>query len=281
MGVYRLTVTRSGYLTVEQNVIVYRDQDVSYNTVIEIIGSEWIGEGTASGTVYDALTGAGVPELTLKIRKGLNNTEGEVLETFETDRSGRYCTPQLESANYCIEIVDDRSDVAENHLGTSINVKILGGINIDNQDATVSNTILTGQLRIVLTWGEVPSDLDSHLDCALLSGENQHICFWAKTFYVDGERIADLDLDDTSSYGPETTTIYREDPGEYDFMVHNFSGGEKYALARSGACVQVYMGYSQIPSYVFYVPNEPGYYWEVFHYSSVTGVLTPVNVIEQ
>ncbi|MCM1539156.1 MAG: hypothetical protein NC254_12265 [bacterium] len=144
----------------------------------------------------------------------------------------------------------------------------------------MSYSIMTGQLRIVLIWGELPWDLDSHLDCALLSGEGHHVFYADPTFYIGGERIADLDLDDTSSYGPETTTIYRDDPGEYDFMVHNYSGGEEMALPQSGACVQVYMGYSQVPSYVFYVPNAPGYLWEVFHYSSVTGVLTPVNVIE-
>ena len=92
--------------------------------------------------------------------------------------------------------------------------------------------------------------------------------------------LANLDLDDTSSYGPETTTIYRDDPGRYTFFVHNFSGGDDMVLAESRACIQVYMGYSTTPTYVFYVPNEPGYDWIVFDYDTTTGVLTPVNTME-
>lgn len=281
MGVYNLTASMPGYLPVEQTLIIYPGQNVSYNTLIEAIREDWRGTGTASGTIYDALTGNGVAGLTLRIRKGINNTDGDVLETIETDSYGRYMTPALESGNYSVEISDDRPGVEVRYLGTSINVKTLGGMNIDNQDGTVSNTIQTGQMRIVLTWGATPADLDSHLECYMNSGEGYHIFYGDRTFYSGGEsmsdRIADLDLDDVDSYGPETTTIYRSDPGKYLFWVHNFTGDSEYGLAGSGACVQVYMGYSAVPTYVFYVPNAPGYGWEVFGYDSETGVLTPSN----
>lgn len=281
VGVYHLTASMSGYLTAEQTLIIYPGQDVSYNTLIEAIGTEWGGTGTASGTIYDALTGYGVAGLTLNIRKGISNAEGDILAAVETDSDGRYYTPELESGNYSIRISDNREGVEERYLGTVINVKVLGGINIDNQDGTVSNTIQSGQMRIVLTWGATPRDLDSHLDCNMDNGDQYHIFYMDKTFYSGGgdtsDRIADLDLDDTDSYGPETTTIYRPDPGKYLFLVHNYTHDSDYGLAGSGACVQVYMGYSTVPTYVFYVPNESGYIWEVFDYDSATGVLTPIN----
>lgn len=279
MGVYSLQITKEGFLPVEQTVIIYEGQSVSYTTVVEMVGTEWDGVGTASGRVYDALTGDGAGGLTMTVRAGISSLDGEVLGVFETDQNGFYQTPELESGNYCIEISDNREGVEEHYLNTMINIKVLGGVNIGNQDGTVSTTIQTGQVRIVLTWGATPTDLDSHLLCEMNNGSGKHIYFGDKTFYYDGERIADLDLDDTNSYGPETTTIYRDDPGEYDFFVHNYSRGGDYVLANSGACVQVYMGYSSVPSYVFYVPGGAGYYWEVFHYSSVTGILTPVNTM--
>lgn len=279
MGVYSLQITKEGFLPVEQTVIIYEGQSVSYTTVVEMVGTEWDGVGTASGRVYDALTGNGAGGLTMTVRAGISSLDGEVLGVFETDQNGFYQTPELESGNYCIEISDNREGVEEHYLNTMINIKVLGGVNIGNQDGTVSTTIQTGQVRIVLTWGATPTDLDSHLLCEMNNGSGKHIYFGDKTFYYDGERIADLDLDDTNSYGPETTTIYRDDPGEYDFFVHNYSRGGDYVLANSGACVQVYMGYSSVPSYVFYVPGGAGYYWEVFHYSSVTGILTPVNTM--
>ncbi|MBD5459944.1 MAG: hypothetical protein HDR26_03225, partial [Lachnospiraceae bacterium] len=279
MGVYSLEISKEGFLQVQQTVVIYEGQSVSYNTVVEMVGTEWDGVGTASGRVYDALTGYGVGGLTMTVRAGIGSLDGEVLGSFETDENGFYQTPELGSGNYCIEISDDREGVAERYLNTTINVKVLGGVNISNQDGTVSTTIQTGQVRIVLTWGATPRDLDSHLQCEMNSGSSKHIFFGDKTFYFEGERIADLDLDDTSSYGPETTTIYKDDPGEYDFFVYNYSRGGDYVLAGSGACVQVYMGYSSVPSYVFYVPGGAGYYWQVFHYSSVTGILTPVNTM--
>lgn len=279
MGVYSLQISKEGFLPVEQTVVIYEGQSVSYNTVVEMVGTQWDGVGTASGRVYDALTGNGAGGLTMTVRAGIGSLDGEVLGTFETDENGFYQTPELDSGNYCIEISDNREGVEEHYLNTMINVKVLGGVNIGNQDGTVSTTIQTGQVRIVLTWGATPSDLDSHLLCELNNGSSKHIYFGDKTFFYDGERIADLDLDDTSSYGPETTTIYRDDPGEYAFVVHNYSRGDGYVLANSGACVQVYMGYSSVPSYVFYVPGGEGYYWEVFRYSSVTGILTPINTM--
>ena len=283
MGVYKLVITKDGYITAEENVTIYEGQSVSYNTIVEMIDTEWDGMGTASGKVYDALTGSGVPGLTLTVREGISTREGSAVEVLETDGEGRYQTSSLDCGNYCIEITDERDDVAEEErYGSSlINIKILGSMDIDNQDGTVSNTIMTGQVRIVLTWGELPYDLDSHLQCDLNSGDRYHIFYMEPTFTLNGVRIADLDLDDTTSYGPETTTIYVSDPGEYTFGVYNYSHNNSDELASSGACVQVYVENSQVPAYVFYVPRESGYYWEVFQYNSVTGVLTPTNVMQE
>ena len=43
---------------------------------------------------------------------------------------------------------------------------------------------------------------------------------------------------------------------------------------QSGATVQVYRGISNVPWYTFYVPQEVGYYWNVFRYDGETGRLT-------
>ena len=101
-----------------------------------------------------------------------------------------------------------------------------------------------------------------------------------KTFYLGNTRIADLDLDDIESYGPETTTIYTPDAGNYTFGVYNYSGDYYDGLMNSGATVSVYLGDSVVPSYVFNVPRQEGYYWEVFSYDSTTQSLTPINRVD-
>jgi len=279
MGVYQLSIHKDGYIDVVQNVIVYEGQTAVYNSVIELIPSEYAGEGHAEGTIYDAVTGYGVEGMTLYIRSGINNLDGEVVKTTTTDEDGTYTTPALPSGNYCIQVVDER-DVEEPYISTQINVKILGGITIHNQDATVSSVLVDGQLRIVLTWGSHPYDLDSHLLINIDGSHDAHVYFGDDYDYYNGEEIADLDLDDTSSYGPETTTIYAPMDGDYLFYVYNYSEDSSTGLANSGATVMVYKEGATSPSYVFYVPAGEGYAWDVFSYDAATGVITPINEID-
>ena len=114
-------------------------------------------------------------------------------------------------------------------------------------------------MRIVLNWGVDPMDLDSHL---LFPGN--HIYFRAKT----GSNAL-LDVDDTTSYGPETITINRKYDGQrYVYAVHDFSDREARGsdrLSKSGARVYVYVGQTLIKTY--HVPvsdSAKGNLWTVF-----------------
>ncbi|MBU6958624.1 tetratricopeptide repeat protein [Pseudomonas sp. CVAP len=112
-------------------------------------------------------------------------------------------------------------------------------------------------LRVVLTWGATPRDLDSHM---IFPGNN--IYFGSKQ-----GTDAHLDVDNTTSYGPETITLEKKHFGEsYVYAVHDFSNGgnpSSRALSNSQAKVFVYMGQSLVRTY--YVPqNRSGNLWTVF-----------------
>jgi tetratricopeptide (TPR) repeat protein len=112
-------------------------------------------------------------------------------------------------------------------------------------------------IRIVLTWGEQPKDLDSHLWY-----NDQHVFFREKE-----SPDAQLDVDDTDSYGPETITIENKIFGkEYYYAVHDFthiSEPNSSALSNSSAKVFVYIGQSLVKTY--YVPrNKEGNLWTLF-----------------
>lgn len=124
-------------------------------------------------------------------------------------------------------------------------------------------------LRVVLSWGATPSDLDSHI-----AYPGNHIFFRAKQ-----GRDADLDVDDTDSYGPETITLQKKHFGEtYVYAVHDYSNqGNPSASALSGsqAKVFVYIGQSLVRTY--YVPtNQVGNLWTVFRISG-NGELQDIN----
>jgi tetratricopeptide (TPR) repeat protein len=110
-------------------------------------------------------------------------------------------------------------------------------------------------LRVVLSWGDAPVDLDSHL-----SFPGNHVYFERKN-----GADASLDLDDTERHGPETITVQRKHPGEvYTYAVHDFGHRQDPAadaLARSQARVYVYVGQTLVRTYT--VPSQPGNLWTV------------------
>lgn len=112
-------------------------------------------------------------------------------------------------------------------------------------------------MRVVLSWGKSPLDLDSHL---IFPGG--HIYFDSK----EGTD-ANLDVDDTDSYGPETVTISKKHFGEsYIYAVQDYSNkglpNSNY-LSASKARVFVYVGSSLVRSYS--VPaGKRGNIWTVF-----------------
>lgn len=279
-GTYVVTMRKSGYYTATQTITLTSTNLNNYCSTVELIPDTYTGTGQASGKIVDSVTGAGVEGLELKIRKGINTKTGTVVGQTETQSNGMYMTPLLNTGHYCIEVTDSRE--LENETGryykTYFNIKILGGVVISNQNATVSNSLDGGQLRIVLEWGELPTDLDSHLIGPTSSGGTFHIYYRDKVYSENGTIIADLDLDDVTSYGPETTTIYNPVEGEYTFYVYNYSGSP--SMSESGASIKVYSGDANEPKYVFNIPtDQTGRYWTVFTYNSKTRKITPVNVV--
>jgi hypothetical protein len=126
-------------------------------------------------------------------------------------------------------------------------------------------------MRIVLNWGQDPLDLDGHL-----AFPGNHV-FFDKKFATDAE----LDIDHTDGFGPETVTIERKHAGErYVYAVQDYS--DKYdpdsaRLSHSGAKVFVYVGQTLI--HAFYVPeNRPGNVWTVFAVSE-EGEIQDINTM--
>lgn len=111
-------------------------------------------------------------------------------------------------------------------------------------DYALGNDIVLSQaaVAITLTWGEAPRDLDSHFfgpEDSLGSNEF-HVYFASKTAIAD-EVLINLDVDDTSSFGPEVITVPSfPNPGTYRYMVHLFRGSG--TIASSPARVEITIG---------------------------------------
>ena len=90
-------------------------------------------------------------------------------------------------------------------------------------DLRLGSTVV-GSAKIKLTWGENPDDLDSHLTGPVEGSATRfHVYFGSKGSQAAAP-YAELDVDDTSSFGPEIITINRFTPGLYRYSVHHYSG---------------------------------------------------------
>ncbi|WP_336781401.1 S-layer homology domain-containing protein [Paenibacillus illinoisensis] len=214
---------------------------------------------TGFGGHIKDVAGEAVANLQIAFRKGLDNKTGEVVGTVTTDTYGNYQI-YLPPGIYTGELGGGDTKYIKTYLiGVS-------AVNVENRNENQTAIEIPSQdeTRIVLTWGKDPADLDSHLVGPAGDNSMFHTFFADKQYYNNDELMVDLDLDDVTSYGPETTTIRQLLPGTYTFYVHHFSGVS--TIKSSGAKIEVFHGAVASPSASFTVEEGSGNerYWVVF-----------------
>lgn len=272
---YCVYLQRKGYLEEIMYVADINEilQTEYYCDTVELISTEDAGTGGATGKILDAESAEGVGGIKLNLRKGINNIYTAPLQELRTNEQGEYHIRDLEAGNYCLEIVP-ASDTS--YITTYFNIKILGGCMISDQNGVVSPAMDSGQLRIVLTWGQLPRDLDSHMSC-IVSAEMGHVYYDNKTFYCEKKLLCNLDVDDVNGYGPETITLRDDMTGSFKYYVYNYSNDA--CMEGCGAVVRVYLGGMAHPAYTVHVPYGDGRYWTVFNYNSSTKRFQVINEI--
>jgi len=105
------------------------------------------------------------------------------------------------------------------------------------EEYNVGDILLDAPLvQITLTWGQNPRDLDSHLTARLNGNTTFHVYYSSKGSFSSAP-YANLDTDDTTSYGPEVTSISRLRQGTYRYSVRHFAGSG--TIETSGAEVNL------------------------------------------
>jgi hypothetical protein len=277
---YAVFSKSSYYAATYRGIGVSKDETTYLETLLQV-NSTYVGTGYASGTITNAFTGSGVSGATLDFFSGINTTSGSLLHTEYTDGSGYFTVNTTEVGGpgyYTVRVTKT------NFSETTFTIVLVAGNTKSNQNSSMTPNIDTSEYRIILDWGSTPADLDSHLTGPTEGISRFHTYYSSKTYTASGGLSYDvaLDLDDTSSYGPETTTIYIKRSGEYRFYVHDFtnrnssSSSASTALSYSGARVRVYRGSSLLATY--YVPTGMGgNCWDVFKLSGTS--LTAVNTM--
>ncbi|MBU1658101.1 carboxypeptidase regulatory-like domain-containing protein [bacterium] len=259
-GEYTIIISKEGYAQIEAAVTLEEDETKVYEASLSIGDDQANDYGTSTVTIKDAFSGNVLTDGYIKVRAGQNNNNGEVIEEYNSDGNSAV-EVSLFPGTYTIEAG------ANGYTKAYTTVTILGNSN-ENKTISISPVLSADQTRSVLSWGETPRDLDSHL-VKKVDGEEQYHIYYGNRNPSSAD--ANLDTDVTSGYGPETVTINNIDANAvYTYYVYNFSGGEGSVLPNSGAKVDVYFGDN---SRTFYVPNEEGRYWKVFEI--VNGDIVP------
>ena len=155
---------------------------------------------------------------------------------------------------------------AEGFIEFSEIIEVEDGLN-EIDPIPVAEAPPAGSYRIILSWGDQPRDLDSHISGPDGDDGRFHVYYANQSF---GE-VADLDIDDVTSFGPETITVNPEADGMYRYSVHNYSNqgangsegiaGEIESSIR--ARVQVYSDQALVREYRAPAATE-GNTWRVF-----------------
>jgi hypothetical protein len=174
------------------------------------------------GYVKDATSGHGVSGVTLTFISGPNQGKKAT-----TDGTGQYRFThllrhgegKLKGEKPGFEVFSDSFSVSD---------RLTSGTRMD---VMVSPKLKVNSLRVVLSWGDMPKDLDIWMTtpsgCRL--GWNNLKC-------KDRKQDVTLDIDRRDGYGPETMTINKAMNGKYHFYVHRYSAG---SLPDSAAIVKI------------------------------------------
>ena len=254
-----------------------RARETKYvETVLMVLRAGEEENGIIEGEIKDAVTGQKI-DASYEVRKQSGTqTETEVVVSG-TSENGNYSV-ELPDGYYTITFKKDQ------YYDLDVNVAAIGGTTV-TKNVTISPILgdTSGEMRVVLTWGENPRDLDSHLLSA--ANSDYHVYYSDKKQYREDEDgntilVADLDTDDTTSYGPETITIHEiSENDKFQYYVHDYTNKydeENTQLSASEATVRVYMGDTLVATY--HIPvDQTGTLWHVFDYDPETKQITAVN----
>ncbi len=273
-GIITIRVVAQGYKAVNQNLILYEDL-ANQDPAIYFAPTTWLSPfssetGSVGGTVRNATNLNTISGVSVTLRYGVNDPNQEIVATTTSSSNGSYLFSDIPSGTYTAFFSK------EGYIDDFLVITVIANQTSGFFDMNLSPDISTdGGLRIVLTWGLSPSDLDSHLFTPSINGITYHV-YYSNKGSLTYPPYANLDVDDVTSYGPETITISQLYNGIYYYSVYRYSSSGE--LITSSAAVSVYGENGFIRSWN--VPTSGyGRWWNVFSVNGATGEITNINQI--
>lgn len=268
-GQIRIRVVADGFRPVNQSFRV--QANAGGNFVVPTVFMTPLSKslGSVSGTVRDVMTLAPIGSATVTLRFGANISTEDVVQETMTGSNGVFEFRDLIAGTFTAYFE------ADGYADDFLIIPVQGGVSRSGFDMSLNPELSSAGYRIVLSWGASPTDLDAHLFTPPISGVPHHV-FYLNRGATDRPPFAFLDVDDITSYGPETITIMQVFPGEYVYGVHQYSLSGSLTL--SNAQVALYGNQGLLRTWSVPV-NGSGTWWNVFKINGSTGMVTSVNTL--
>lgn len=141
-----------------------------------------------------------------------------------TSYIGRSSAYTDDEGDFVLPVRRDSSLLVFARAGSQTNTVV---VNTSDVDSELDNCLVVGESSAIvkLTWGANPRDLDTHLTGPQEGTDTRFRVYYANKDETIGNVTINLDVDDTSSYGPEVLTIPSFVlPGRYRYSVYHYSG---------------------------------------------------------
>ncbi|WP_434567821.1 tandem-95 repeat protein [Vibrio chagasii] len=257
-----ITIEEDGSYTITQEELLQFATDIEDDDMTAIIGEQG-DETTVTGTVLDAETS--------------NPVSGA--EVTLTDSAGNsYTTVTDESGNYTVtgSVVDQGTVTIEQEGSITSSFLVPAGEDVNGGVTAISEVLEETDMRIVVTWGESPRDMDNHLWLYDTENGNEldHIYYRDMSHDLGEGNVVQQDVDDVNGHGPETITIPNYQDADMHYSVHNYTNRSWDVDGVEDVQVQVFVGDTLVETFTPELPDNPsGDHWHVF--DIVNGVIVP------
>ncbi|MEZ8547549.1 tandem-95 repeat protein [Vibrio cyclitrophicus] len=257
-----ITIEEDGSYTITQEELLQFATDIEDDDMTAIIGEQ--GDETAvTGTVLDAETGSPVVGADVTMTDNAGHSY-----TTVTDQFGHYSVSG--------PVVDQGTVTIEQEGSITSSFLIPAGEDTNGGVTAISEVLEETDMRIVVTWGESPRDMDNHLWLYDTENGNEldHIYYRDMSHDLGEGNVVQQDVDDTNGGGPETITIPNYQDADMHYSVHNYTNRSWDVDGVEDVQVQVFVGDTLVETFTPDLPDNPtGEHWHVF--DIVNGVVVP------
>jgi hypothetical protein len=270
-GQWKIKFAAAGYKSVEGIVNIQKGETTNFDIITMIPDSH--GPANITGSALSAMTNSGISGLTIRIRPGVNvnsgafatDINGNEIAAVTTGDGGSYAIPNVPPGNYTLEASCPSGNCGGSDFATTFITVISAGVDTPSgQNILVSPKLGADEMRIVLSWGDNPKDLDSHLEYGSARPEQ---AVWNDKSKLGGDLTLDIDV--TWGNGPETVTMKGSTwaQARRGYSVYNWTKGKRDssvpAISNSGAIIRIYKKQGLVRTYVAGA-GQTSLWWHAF-----------------